>query len=350
MILVTGASGHLGANLVRRLLSDGHEVRVLVRSGSRADALDGLPIQRFHGDIRDPNSLIRPVSGCDRVYHCAAQISTSAGGEREIFDCNVLGTRNVLAAARRAGVERVVVTGSFSAIGHDAHQPSDEEVPFYPFDRHLPYAHTKALAEHECRTAVVKGLDVVIVASTAIIGPNDFAPSRLGRVLLHFVNGRVVAYMPGGFEFVSTGDIVEGHLLAMEHGQTGHKYLISTEFMTMDALMGVFADVTGVKRRPLRLPGPLMAGTAVAADLVTRKLLRQTAEVFTPAAVRLLRMGRRADCSKAKRELGFQPTSVAEAVEQAYGCFRRRGLIARTRPPQPTVTPADSGSSPVGTQ
>ena len=133
--LVTGATGHLGANLVRRLLSDGHRVRVLLRPGRPTAAIDGLDVERAIGDLRDPSSLARTVDGCARVFHCAAMISIVGGGEHDVFETNVLGTRHLLAAAARAGVVRVVVTGSFSAVGYQPGRPSDERDPFNPFDR-----------------------------------------------------------------------------------------------------------------------------------------------------------------------------------------------------------------------
>src|SRR5690349_12624697 len=147
MLLITGASGHLGANLVRRLLGDGHEIRVLLRTRGNNTALDGLDVERVYGDLRDPSSLATAVRGCERIHHCAALLSTTAGNEREIFDCNVIGTRNLLRAAMEAGVSRVVVTGSLSAVGNDPARPSDETVPFYPFEKMPPYSHTKAAVE-----------------------------------------------------------------------------------------------------------------------------------------------------------------------------------------------------------
>lgn len=327
LILVTGGRGHLGANLVRRLIADGHQVRVLVRRNSDNGALAGLDVQVVYGDLRDPTSLNTAVQGCDRIYHCAALVSTVGGREREIYACNVLGTRNLLAAARDAEVMRVVVTGSLSAIGHDPYRPVDEQVPFYPFGKQLPYSHTKALVEHECLKATVDGLDTVIATSTAILGPNDFTPSRMGRLLLDFAHRRLPAYVPGGFEFVSAADLVEGHLLAMERGQTGHKYIFSTQFLAMDELMGIYEEVTGVRRPPLRVPEPLMAGIAVVSEAVVGRLFPSVPLQVTPAAVRFLRMRRRANFAKARHELGYQPTSIVDAVAAAHECFRQRGLI-----------------------
>ena len=328
MILITGSSGHLGANLVRRLLDDGREVRVLLRKGSDNAAVDGLKVDRVYGDLRDREALAAAVRGCEQIHHCAAKVSTTAGNEREIFDCNVIGTRNLLAAALQAGVARVVVSGSLSAVGDDPSGPSDETVPFYPFETLPPYSHSKAGVEHECLKAVVEGLDVVIATSCAIIGPNDFKPSRMGQTLIDFATGRLRAYIPGGFTFVAARDMADGHILAMEKGRTGQKYIFSTEFLTVDQLMAIFEDVTGRPRPRLRLPAPLMAGIASVTQLVQTRLFPDAPQRFTPAAVRFLRKERKADCGKAMRELGYRPTSIREAVRDAYDCFVRRGLIA----------------------
>ena len=327
--LVTGATGHLGANLVRRLLSDGHRVRVLLRPGSPGDAVDDLNVERAIGDLRDPASLAPAVEGCARVFHCAAKIAVTAGGEQEIFQTNVLGTRNILAAAARAGVRRIVVTGSFSAVGHHPGRPSDERDPFNPFDAVLPYERSKAAMEHECLKAVAEGLDVVIAISCAIIGPHDFKPSRMGRVIRDVANGRMRAYIPGGFEFVAAKDIVTGHLLAMERGRPGQRYIFSTEFMTVDTLMEWLEEITGRPRPPFRLPAAVMAAIAGVASPMLSALAPGKPQRFTPGAVRLLRMRRRADCSKAKQELGYQPTSIKDALREAHEWFVATGQISR---------------------
>jgi len=329
MILITGASGHLGANLVRRLLDDGHSVRALLRKGSNNAALDGLDVEPAFGDLRDASSLKPVIQGCTHIHHCAAKLSTTAGKEREIFDCNVVGTRNLLRAALDAGVKRVVVSGSLSAVGNDPLKASDESVPFYPFEKLPPYSHTKAGVEHECLKAAVEGLDVVVATSCAIIGPNDFKPSRMGKTLIDFATGKLRAYIPGGFTFVSTRDMVEGHMLAMEKGRSGQKYIFGSEFLSVDELMDIYEKVTGKQRPWLRLPPPLMAGIAEVSSFVLTSFFPTVPQRFTPAAVRFLRMQRKADCSKAIRELGYKPTTIAAAVQEAYDCFVRRGVIPR---------------------
>jgi nucleoside-diphosphate-sugar epimerase len=327
MILLTGANGHLGANLLRRLLADGGPVRLLLRRGSDNSSVDGLNVERVYGDLRDPASLETAVKGVAQLYHCAAQISTVAGGEQELFANNVLGTRNLLHAAKQGGVERVVVSGSLSAVGHRTDRPTDETEPFNPFEPHLSYAFSKVAVEHECLKAVAEGLDVVVAISCAILGPNDFKPSRMGELLIKFANGQQRAYVPGGFEFVAARDIVEGHILAMRRGRVGQRYIFSSGFMTLDEIFQIYNDLTG-RPKPIRLPPATAMAAAAISEFVCRHFMRERRPLLTPAAVRLLRMGRRADTGKAQRELGFRPTSVADAVRNAYEWFIARGVIA----------------------
>ncbi len=329
-ILVTGATGHLGANLARRLLADGESVRVLVRAGRDNGALDGLDVERVEGDLRQAEATAAAVRGCNYVYHCAALVSTiegTAAHKREVYDTNVLGTRHILQSAARHGAEKVVVSGSLSATGYAPEQSSHEGMPFYPFERQLPYGFTKHLVEHECLRAHADGLNVVVATSCAIVGPHDYVPSRMGRVLIDFAHGRLRAYIPGGFEFVSGRDIAEGHVLAMRKGRSGQKYIISTQYMSVDDLMTEFHRITGRPRPRLRLPPPVMAGLAEIADKTWFRLFPNQPRRFTPAAVRLLRMRRRADHGKAAGELGYRPSSLTQALQEAYDDFVRRGLI-----------------------
>ncbi len=350
-VLITGASGHLGANLARRLLADGREVRLLLRHGSNNAAVEGIAVERVYGDLRDRASLNKAVSGIAAVYHAAANVSTVEANERlkrEIYECNVLGTRNLLAAAGEAGVQRTVVTGSFSAVGYhldDPSKPASEDVLIYPFDKKLPYARTKEMVEHECLKAVADGQDVIIATSCAILGPNDHKPSRMGQTLIDFTYGRVPAYIPGGFEFVSAEDLCEGHVLAMHRGRSGQKYVFSTQFLTMDDIMVLFEEVTGRRRPSLKLPPALMAGFAEVSSRFLNTFFPNARQRFTPGAVRILRQQRRADLTKAKNELGYAPTSIRKAVHDAYADFARRGLV----PASPTIASEGVRSDPVTT-
>ncbi len=328
--LVTGATGHLGANLVRRLLADGEAIRVMVRRGPDNGALDGLDVERVEADLRDAQAVDRAVAGCARVYHCAALVSTidgDAAHKRQIYDTNVGGTRHILDAALRHGVDKVVVSGSLSATGHDPAHPSHEDMPFYPFERQLPYGFSKHLTEHEVLKAHAEGLNVVVATSCAIVGPHDYVPSRMGRVLIDYAHGVLRAYIPGGFEFVSSHDIAEGHKLAMEKGRSGQKYILSTAYASVDELLDLYGEVTGRPKPKLRLPPQVMAALAEVADKTWFRAFPNRPRRFTPAAVRLLAMRRRADHGKAKQELGYEPTSLSQAVRDAYEDFVRRGLI-----------------------
>jgi 3beta-hydroxysteroid-4beta-carboxylate 3-dehydrogenase (decarboxylating) len=328
-VLVTGATGHLGANLVRRLLETGEAVRVLLRRSTQTRAVDGLDVEHVPGDLRDPDAARAAVRGCRQVYHCAAKVSTADAQHREIFESNVLGTRHLLRAAREASVSRVVVTGSFSAVGHDRGRPADEEtVPVNPFEPLFPYQRSKVAVEHECLKAVVEGLDVVIATSCAIIGPWDFKPSPMGRVLVDFARGKLRAYIPGGFEFVAARDIVEGHLLAMSKGRPGHKYIFSTEFKAVDELMAIYETITGRPRPRLRVSPRLMLAVARVVSPLMARLAPDAPQRFTPGAVRVLRAGRRADITKARTELGYRPTSVEGAIREQYAFFVQQGWIA----------------------
>jgi nucleoside-diphosphate-sugar epimerase len=332
-ILVTGAAGHLGANLVRRLLDDGKDVRVLLRWGSNNQAMEGLDVERVYGDLRDYRSVVEAVRGCVTSYHTAALVSTLQGNrahQREVWDHNVIGTKNLLRAAREEGLARVVVTGSFSATGYDLDEPSKpaaEERPFYPFSTHLPYARCKMQVEHESLKALADGLDVVICVSTAILGPHDYKPSRMGRTLMDYTRGKLRAYIPGGFPFVAAQDIVDGHVRAMERGRKGQKYIIATKFLTLDDIMEIFEEVTGHPRPRVRLPAGAMKALAHVSSFVLTNFFPSVPQRFTPDAVRILMLRRHADTSKAQQELGFRPSDIGAAVRAAYDDFARRGLV-----------------------
>ena len=333
-VLVTGASGHVGANLVRRLLDDGVQVRVLLRNEGKNEAVDVLELDRAYADIRDLAATRRAMEGCQGVYHCAAKVSTIDGNRahrRELFDCNVLGTRNVLQAARETNAGRVVVTGSFSAVGYDldnSSAPSDETMQFYPMERTMPYERSKVLVEHECLRAVAHhGQDVVIATCCAVVGGADFKPSRLGRTLCDYTNGKLQAYVDGGFAFVAARDIVEGHLLCMQKGRRGEKYIFASEYKTISDILDLYEQVTGVPRPNRRVPAAIMYVFAEIASFYLSRFHPDFPQRFTPGAIRLLQKQRHANIDKARSELGYKPTSILAAVHEAYAFHYHRNEI-----------------------
>ncbi len=340
-VFLTGSAGHVGANLLRRLLDDGIRVRVLLRHEDNNEGLQGLDVERVFGDIRDLDATRRAIEGCQGVYHVAARISTIEGNRahrREVFECNVLGTRNVLQAAREAGAGRVVVTGSFSAVGYDLDDPSapsDETMQFYPMERTMPYERSKALVEHECWKAAAKGQDVIVATCCAVIGGHDYFPSRLGRTLCDHTRGKVRAYVDGGFEFVAARDIVEGHLLCMRRGRAGEKYIFSSEYKTISEILDLFEEVSGILRSSRRIPTQAMLVFSEVASFYLSRFHPNFPQRFTPGAIRLLKKRRHADTSKARQELGYQPTSIRDAVHEAYAFHYHRNAITNPRAKRP---------------
>ena len=351
-VFVTGAAGHVGANLVRRLSADGVRMRVLLRHEDNNEALDGLDVERVYGDIRDLDATRRALEGCKGVYHVAAKVSTIEGNRahrREIFDCNVVGTRNLLRAAREVKAGRVVVTGSFSAVGYDLDNPSapsNETMQFYPMERTMPYERSKSLVEHECWRAAAAGQDVVVATCCAVVGGADFFPSRLGRTLCDYTNGKLRAYVDGGFEFVAARDIVQGHLLCMQNGRAGEKYIFSSEYKTISEILDLFEEVSGMPRPRGRIPAPAMLVFAELASYYLSRVHPQFPQRFTPGAIRLLQKRLHADTAKARKELGYRPTGIRAAVHEAYAFHYRRNAITNPlakRPLDPAADPARGG-------
>ncbi|NVB42813.1 NAD-dependent epimerase/dehydratase family protein [Pseudenhygromyxa sp. WMMC2535] len=334
-VLVTGGSGHLGNNLVHLLLEDGHDVRVLVQPGADNRGLDGLEVERVEGDLRDPASLRRAVDGVTRVFHAAAMICTASATPAEqhkLYAINVLGTRDLLRASLEAGVARFVLTGSFSATGFDLDDPSKPSAPtqpFFPFAHAMPYAHTKALAEHELLKACAEGLDAVIATSCGCIGAWDYLPSRMGGTLCDYVEGRLRVYVDGGFTWVRAQDVARGHLLAMERGRKGQKYLFATQFMTLAQLFETAAELTGVEHGLVELPLDLVGKVAALYSGTLAHLFPKASQRLTPGSIAVLRMRRRVDISRAQRELGFEPTSLRTAIHEALDFYARQGMLSR---------------------
>ncbi len=333
--LVTGAAGHVGANLVRELLARGEDVRVFVHPQHHNRGVEGLPVERIEGDLRDADAVARAVAGCVRVYHAGAKVSVTSptpAQTQELWQINVLGTQNVMQAALRAGVARVCLTSSFSTVGYHADDPSRacaESLPFFPFIDWMPYSRTKVLAEVEAFKAIADGLDVVIAISTGVCGPHDYLPSRTGNVLRTFARGKFRAYIPGGYEAVTVDDLARGHILAMERGRTGQRYTISTRYVTMDEMLDLFAEVTGRPRHARALSPWLMAKVARAVSGAMTAFFPEVPQHLTPGAVLVLSMQRRADTTKAREELGFVPGDLATAVRDWYEFFVREGMISR---------------------
>jgi hopanoid-associated sugar epimerase len=315
--LVTGATGHVGNNLVRALLDDGERVRVLVRPGSPARGLEDLEVERAEGSLDDDESLRAAVFGCRHVYHVAAFVSLSRQDRPRLYRANVLGTRRVMRACLEARVERVVHTSSFGALGTNPTGPSTEEDVQSPFDEVTDYDRSKLYGELEVLRAVARGLPAVIVNPTGIVGPYDFKPSLMGQTIIDFREGKLPAYLPGAYDLVAMRDVVRAHRLAMERGRVGERYLVSGEVVTVDAMMEWLEELTGARRPRVRLPVGLLLPPTRAKDWVQERMFPDARPAFTEASLRMLASRKRGSNEKARRELGLRTTPVRDAFREA---------------------------------
>ena len=324
--LVTGATGHVGANLVRHLIGQGEHVRALVRHAGDP-ALAGLDIEEAIGDLTDEGSLRRAVAGCSRVYHLASYVSIRSGDKAILRDVNILGTRRLLAACRQAGVERVVHCSSFGAVGNNPDGASDESWTVSPYEETTDYEMSKAFAEWEVYREISRGLDVVIVNPSGIVGPWDFKPSLLGNTILEFARGKMRGYIDGAFDFVAMRDVVAGLTAAMEKGKTGERYLLTGENLTILQTLEWLEELTGVKRPGLRIPTTLMQNIAIVKDWVERKFFPDVVPRFNYHSIRLLQCGKYGTNAKAREELGVEFTPVKEAYRESVQWFKEHGYI-----------------------
>jgi dihydroflavonol-4-reductase len=322
---VTGASGFIGANLVRALLGRGWRVRALVRGD--APSLARLYVERVEGDLF-ASELADAMRGCDAVFHVAATYSLWHRDREAVMRANVDGTRSVLAAARKARVPRVVHTSSVAAIGVRADgRPADETYQSPPERLVGTYKRSKYLAEAEVRHAVESGQDVVIVNPTTPVGPWDAKPTPTGEIIVRFLNGRMPAYVDTGLNVVDVRTVALGHVLAYERGKRGERYILGHENLTLRALLQRLAPLAGRPAPRLRLPGAIPLAYAALGEHVLARL-----GVTPDVSVESVRMARQKmyySAEKAVRELGLPQPPVTEALADAVSWFRERGYVAR---------------------
>ncbi len=316
MILVTGASGFLGWHVAHILTARGHKVRALVRPTSR---LQDLEVEPVIGDLRDAASLERAVAGCSLVFHVAADYRLWSRNPRELYDSNVGGTRSLLTAAQKAGVERFVYTSTVGCIGVPAAGLGDETQPCTLEEMSGHYKRSKFQAEEVALQFARSGFPVVIVNPTAPIGDHDFKPTPTGKIILDFITGKMPAYIDTGLNLVDARDVALGHVLAAERGREGERYILGCENLTLKQILDRLALITGRKAPALQLP----YGVAYAAGVVTTAWAALTGQMpLAPLeAVKMARKKMFVTHAKAARELGYAPGSVDQALRQAVEWF-----------------------------
>jgi dihydroflavonol-4-reductase len=318
--LVTGASGFLGWHVAGLLVERGQRVRALLRPSSK---ICGLEVESVTGDLRDPASVERATAGCGLVFHVAADYRLWAADESELYRSNVDGTRNVLQAARNAGVDHVVYTSTVGCIGVPPGGEGNEDCPVSLDDMKGAYKRSKFLAERAALEFAASGFPVIIVNPTAPIGDHDIKPTPTGKIVLDFLKGDMPAFIDTGLNIVDARDVALGHLLACERGRPGERYILGSENLTLERILGELAAITGRPAPTLKLP----YAVAYAAGVVSTAWARVTGKPPRAPldAVRMARKKMFVSHAKAARELGFAPGPAEGALRRAVEWFRANG-------------------------
>ena len=325
---VTGATGFLGSHVARQLLARGAELRLLVRATSRTDNIDDLAAERVIGDLRDPESLKKGMSGCEFVFHVAADYRLWARNGQELYHSNVEGTRNVLQAARDSGVRRVIYTSSVATMGFGNNgRLTDERTPVALSNMIGDYKRSKFMAERLVIEAGLAGQNVVMVNPTTPIGERDIKPTPTGRIVVDFLRRKFPAYVDTGLNLVDVVDCAEGHLLAMEKAVPGERYILGGENLTLKQILDKLAAITGLPSPKVKLPYAMAYATGVVDTLVTGGIMRREPRVTLDS----VRMGRKkmfVTSAKAERELGWSPRPVDGALRRAAEWFQANGYAS----------------------
>ncbi len=327
--LVTGAAGFLGSHVARQLVAGGEEVRVLMRPSSTNRAIADLSLEYVTGDLRDPASLDRAMSGVKRVFHVAADYRLWARRSQDIYDSNVGGTKNLLAAAKRAGVEQVVYTSTVATIAVDRPELPNESTDAKLEEMVGHYKRSKWMAEQEALHAAKDGLPVIVAMPTTPVGPWDWKPTPTGKIILDFLNGKMPGYVETGLNFVAVEECAAGHLLVSEKGKLGERYLLGGENLTLKQVLDALAKITGLPAPRLKIPHGLALGVAYANTIFSRLFGREPQ--IPVEGVKIARHKMFVDCLRAQRELGFQAGSVRAALERAVRWYEANGYIAKNR-------------------
>jgi len=327
-VFVTGATGFIGASIVRELLKDGLEVRALVRPGSDIRNLKGLPLELLQGDLLDRASLEKGCAGCSWVFHAAADYRLWARTPQEMYRANVDGTRNLLEAALASGAERVVYTSSVGTLGNPGDgRPGNEQTPVTFSDMVGDYKKSKFLAEREAEKFVDRGLPLIIVNPSTPVGPQDIKPTPTGKIIVDFINGTMPAYLDTGLNLIAVEDCARGHILAAHKGQLGSKYILGNRNLTLHDIFMMLARITGRPAPKVRLPyWPVLLAAYANAGIAW---ITGHEPLIPLAGVQMARKQMYFDASRAVRELGLPQTPVEAALERAVDWFMANGYLKK---------------------
>jgi dihydroflavonol-4-reductase len=321
MVLVTGATGHIGNVLVRKLLALGRRVRALVLPGEDRAPLRGLEVACCEGDVLDLDSLHQSLVGVSEVFHLAGIISILPGKNAQVWQVNVLGTQNLLEAAGKAGIHRLVYTSSIHAIQRAPHGVIvDEQLPFDPDNCAGEYDRSKAEASLAVLEAARQGLNAVIACPTGVIGPYDYRGSEMGRLILDCMRRKTQLWVDGAYDFVDVRDVAAGLILASEKGRQGEAYILSGERISLPSIAKIVGEITGRRLSGIRIPISIAKFAALFAPLYCR--LVRARPLFTPYSLETVLSNSVISHTKACRELGYAPRSIRTSITDTVKWFR----------------------------
>ena len=327
LAFVTGATGFVGSHVARVLAEQGANLRLLVRPTSDLRNIEGLQADRVTGDLREPTSLEKAMSGCDVVFHVAADYRLWVRDPQQMYRANVDGTRAILTAARKNGVQRVVYTSSVATMGFTSNgHPADENSPVSLDSMIGPYKRSKFMAEQVALQAGRSGMNVVVVNPTTPVGERDIKPTPTGRIILDFLKKKFPAYVDTGLNLVDVQECARGHVAALEKGRSGERYILGGENLTLKQILDKLAAITGLPSPKVKVPYVMALATGVVDELVTGRILGREPR----ATIDAVRMGRKkmfVVSAKAGQELGWRTVPVDAALRRAVEWFKQNGYV-----------------------
>jgi len=325
---VTGATGFVGSHVARVLAENGAELRLLIRSTSNLKNIEGLNAERVVGDLRDPDSLEKAMSGCDAVFHVAADYRLWVRDPEQMYRANVDGTRQLLKAAKNSGVRRVVYTSSVATMGFTSNGHLADENSPVSLDKMIgPYKRSKFMAEQVAMEAGHNGMDVVTVNPTTPVGDHDIKPTPTGRIVVDFLKKKFPAYVDTGLNLVDVDECARGHVEAFEKGKSGERYILGGENLTLKQILDKLAAITGLPSPTIKVPYVVALATGVVDEMFTGRLMGKEPR----ATIDAVRMGRKkmfVTSAKAEHELGWKTVPVDDALRRAVEWFRANGYAA----------------------
>ncbi len=327
--LVTGAAGFLGSHVARQLVARGESVRVLLRPSSQNRAIADLPLEYVTGDLRDTPSLDRAMKDVKRVFHVAADYRLWAKHSKDIYDSNVGGTKNILAAAKRAGVEQFIYTSTVATIAVDRPTQPNESTDARLQEMIGHYKRSKWMAEREALNAAKEGLPVIVAMPTTPVGPWDWKPTPTGKLIVDFLNGKMPGYVDTGLNFVGVEECAAGHLLVAEKGKVGERYLLGGENLTLKQMLDALSKITGLPAPRLKISHNVALGVAYASTIFSRLIGKEPG--IPVEGVKIAQHKMFVDCARSQRELGFKAGPVAAALTRAVRWYEANGYVSPRR-------------------